>query len=241
MRNKGIGQVRRKRANAVVKFVGESALKHFPHELWPLLDPGRKNPLWKSTDIDIDALTNTPRKALKRKRDIVDEPDEDLDEEAKANEDGGNDTDTSDPLLAGTRRSRNSTKAAKLRRNDPTTRDAREKRGLDAEDEFSDEEVRPKTRGRKAKNKGSDDEDDDDEEHADDDNNANENQDGSGDEDDDDGSAEDEPVDSEFSESDDGGGDDYNAENYFDTGEGDDDDGFAYGGGGGGDEDGGYY
>ncbi|KAJ9647567.1 uncharacterized protein PV06_00278 [Exophiala oligosperma] len=209
----------------------EYSLHLFPHELWPLLDPRKKNPLWKTTDIDFDAETNAPRKKLKRKRDLVIDDGED-DDEAKGNDDG-NDTDDSDPLMSGTRRSRNSTKAAKRRREDPTTKKAHEKRGLDAEDEFSDAEVTPRSPGRKSgKNRGgSDDEDDDD----DDDEHNEDNSDGSGDEDDDD-SGDDEPVDSEFEESDDGDYDDYNAEQYFDGGEGDDDD---YGGGG--DEDGGTF
>ncbi|KAL6240548.1 DNA-directed RNA polymerase III subunit C31 [Rhinocladiella similis] len=208
----------------------EYALHLFPHELWPLLDPRKKNPLWKTTDIDFDAETNAPRKNLKRKRELVIDDAED-DDDVKGNDDG-NDTDGSDPLLSGARRSRNSTKAAKRRREDPTTKKAHEKRGLDAEDEFSDSEVTPRSPGRKpGKNKGSDDEDDDD----DDDEHNVDNSDGSGDEDDDD-SGDDEPVDSEFEESDDGDYDDYNAEQYFDGGEGDDDD---YGVGG--DEDGGTF
>ncbi|KAL2426679.1 hypothetical protein ABEF95_011690 [Exophiala dermatitidis] len=194
-------------------------LKYFPPELWPLLDPGRKHPLWKTTDYDFDAATSAPRK--KRKRDIAIDVNEDEEN------DEANDTDVSDPLLSGTRRSAK----AKKRRDD---RKAGEKRGLDAEDEFSEEEVQPKPRKKKG-NKGSDDEDDEDDNADDKDN------DDADDDDDDDGSADDEPVDSEFSESDDGGGDDYNAENYFDTGEGDDEDGFAFGGGRGGDDEGGYF
>ncbi|KAK5271568.1 DNA-directed RNA polymerase III subunit C31 [Exophiala xenobiotica] len=213
-----------KKKRAVPDLTGRDyALRYFPHELWPMLDPRRKNPLWKTTDIDFDTETNAPRKNLKRKRAIIVDDAED-DDEARAN-DEGNDTDASDPLLSGTRRSRNSTKAAKRRREDPTTKKTGEKRGLDAEDEFSDEEITPKSpRGKKNKDKGSDDEDDDDDdvdEHHD-----NDNPDAT---DEDDESGDDEPVDSEFEESDDGDGDDYNAENYFDTGEGDEDD---YGAGG---------
>ncbi|EXJ80550.1 hypothetical protein A1O1_08696 [Capronia coronata CBS 617.96] len=212
-------------------------LRYFPPELWPLLDPRRRHPLWKSTDIDFDVETNAPRK--KRKRDLAAE--EAINEDDENNDDdANNDTDGSDPLLSGARRSRNSTRAAKRRRDDLTTHKAGEKRGLDAEDEFSEEEIQPKPRrNRKDKNKGSDDEDDDeDDDNAGDDNDDADDDD---DDDDDDGSADDEPVDSEFEESDDGGGDDYNAENYFDGGDGDDDDGFAYGGGRGGDDDGAYF
>ncbi|KAI1617597.1 DNA-directed RNA polymerase III subunit C31 [Exophiala viscosa] len=210
----------------------DNALKYFPYELWPLLDPKRKSSLWKSADIQIDAETNAPRKSLKRKREIVVDDADEEDAEARA-DDEGNDTDGSDPLLSGTRRSRNSTKSAKRRREDPTTKRVREKRGLDAEDEYSDdEEIRPPSRTKKDKNAGSDDEDDDDDENPDE-NNENDNPDNTGDEDDEEGSGQDEPEDSEFEESDDGAGDDYNAENYFDTGEGDDD--------GGGDDEGATY
>ncbi|KAK4938592.1 DNA-directed RNA polymerase III subunit C31 [Elasticomyces elasticus] len=194
-------------------------------------DPKRKSSLWKSADIQIDAETNVPRKNLKRKREIVVDDADEEDAEARADDDG-NDTDGSDPLLSGTRRSRNSTKSAKRRREDPTTKSVREKRGLDAEDEYSDDEIRPPSRTKKDKNAGSDDEDDDDDDNVDE-NNDNDNPDNTGDEDDEEGSAEDEPEDSEFEESDDGAGDDYNAENYFDTGEGDDD--------GGGDDEGATY
>lgn len=215
-----------KKKRAVPDLTGRDySLRYFPHELWTMLDPRRKNSLWKTTDIDIDTETNAPRKSLKRKRDfILDDAEEE--DEARAN-DEGNDTDGSDPLLSGIRRSRNSTKAAKKRREDPTTKKSREKRGLDAEDEFSDEEIKPRSpRGKKNKDKGSDDEDDDDDDG--DEHHVNDNPDATGDEDDDE-SGDDEPVDSEFEESDDGDGDDYNAENYFDTGEGDEDD---YGAGG---------
>ncbi|EXJ79801.1 hypothetical protein A1O3_08086 [Capronia epimyces CBS 606.96] len=205
-------------------------LRYFPTELWPLLDPRHTHSLWKSTDIDIDAETNAPRK--KRKRDVVIEEEENEDEAEKANDSD----DGSDPLLSGTRRSRNSTKR---RRDNLTTRKAGEKRGLDAEDDFSEEEIQPRPRrNKKDKAKGSDDEDDDDDDENNNDNNDNDNSSNSDDDDDDDGSADDEPVDSEFEESDDDAND-YDAEKYFDTGEGDDDDGL--GGGGGGDDDGGVY
>jgi len=111
------------------------------------------------------------------------------DEEQK---DKGSDTDDSDVVVMGRRKA---TKA-RTRRDDPTNKQAAQKRGLDAEDDYGDAEQN-------------------DEEGE--------------------GDAEEEPEDSEFEESDDGEGDDYNAENYFDTGEADEDEG------GGGDDDGGYY
>ncbi|KAK5064605.1 hypothetical protein LTR84_000439 [Exophiala bonariae] len=173
-------------------------LHTFPQELWSTLDPQRKDPLWAT--VENAALLDAPRKNLKRRREALPEDDDDGRNPAGSDNEDGNDTDASDPLLSGSRRPRNSTKAAKERRDDPTTKKAREKSGLDAEDDYPDDEGR--------------DNDDLDEERD----------------------GEDEPMDSEFEESDDGGGDDYNAEQYFDTGENDDDD-F----GGGGDDDGGTY
>ncbi|KIX10208.1 uncharacterized protein Z518_01289 [Rhinocladiella mackenziei CBS 650.93] len=228
----------------------EYALRFFPHELWPLLDPDRKNPLWKSSEIDIDIATNTPRKSLKRRRELVIDDDEDEDDEGKA-ANSDNDTDGSDPLLSGSRRSRNGARVAKAKRRREeasSKRKSREKRGLDAEDAFSDndEEVRrrthPRDRRKKTANNDSDgeDDDDDDDEHFHGDHDEQNNDDNASEDDDDGSGDDDEPVDSEFEESDDGEGDDYNAENYFDTGEADDDDGFAFGRGGG-DEEGGYF
>ncbi|KIW96901.1 uncharacterized protein Z519_02292 [Cladophialophora bantiana CBS 173.52] len=223
----------------------EYALKYFPHELWPLLDPDRKNPLWKSAEIDIDAATNIPRrKSSKRKRDslVIEDHDEEGDEVAE--DDKGNDTDESDPLLSASRRARALAKAAKKRRRRET--ESREKRGLDAEDDFgpkkkngrsplpaslrAKERKRPQQEtGRRASESDEEEEDDDDVPDA----QENEDEDGDGDEEEDEDDTDGEPVDSEFEESDDGEADDYNAENYFDGGEGDDEDGFAYGGGGG--------
>jgi len=139
--------------------------------------------------------------------------------------DEANYSDASDPLLSGARRSRNKTQSAKKGQGDSLGKKSREKKGLDAEDDF----------GHHDRDNDADDSDiPDDPEHGND-----EEAEGSG-EDEDDGSGDDEPVDSEFEESDDGEGDDYNAENYFDTGEGDDDDGLGFGGGGG-DEGGEYF
>jgi len=173
------------------------ALQTFPQELWSTLDPKRKHPLWQT--VDNAALLDAPRKNLKRRRETLAVGDDEDDGKDQAGSEDGNDTDESDPLLSGARRPRNSAKAAKGRRRDPTTKKSGEKSGLDAEDDYPDDEGREN------------------------------------DDLDDDGEGEDEPMDSEFEESDDGGGDDYNAEQYFDTGENDDDD-F-----GGGDDDGGTY
>lgn len=176
-----------------------TVLHTFPQELWSTLDPKRKDPVWKT--VDNAALLDAPRKSLKRRRDNlpVGDDEEDGRDQAGSDHDEGNDTDASDPLLGGSRRLRNATKAAKERRNDPRTKKSGEKSGLDAEDDYPDDDGRDN------------------------------------DELDEDGEGEEEPMDSEFEESEDGGGDDYNAEQYFDTGENDDDD-F-----GGGDDDGGTY
>ncbi|RVX69142.1 hypothetical protein B0A52_06856 [Exophiala mesophila] len=169
-------------------------LRTFPQELWPGLDPKQKNPIWKT--VDAAAIMARSHRLLKRKREAL--PAADDDEEEK--EADGNETDESDPLLMGSRRARNATKAAKQRRDDSTTKKSKEKKGLDAEDDYGDDDARD-----------NDDDDEDGEEGA-----------------------EAEEQDSEFDESDDADGDDYNAEQYFDTGEGDEDD-F------GGDDDGGTY
>ncbi|OAL37824.1 hypothetical protein AYO20_03001 [Fonsecaea nubica] len=222
----------------------EYALKYFPQELWPLLDPEKKSPLWLSADIDV--TTNTPnRKSLKRKREVLvlEDDEEGEDASAKIADEEGNDTDDSDPLLSGSRRARTAKAAKKKRRRRET--ESREKRGLDAEDDFGPtkkkarsliESIRAKERKRQKQGSGGGGESDEDEDDDDDDvpdpqeNNGADGDEEAGDDDDDD---DDEPVDSEFEESDDGEADDYNAENYFDGGEGDDEDGFAYGGGGG--------
>jgi len=182
-----------------------AALKYFPHELWSTLDPKREHPLWKT----VEPESGTTARLRKRKRALLLEDEDDVPESQTAvagaaaasglaASQSDNDSDSDALVTSGRRKQRDLTRP---RRGNPTTNAAKQKQGLDAEDDYPDVE-------------------------------PNENDDDGA------GGGDDEPVDSEFSESDDGDGDDYNAENYFDPGEGDDDDG---GGGGGGDDDGGYY
>ncbi len=209
-----------------------------------MLDPKGKHPLSHTPS---PADPSTPkRRPLKRKRNTAlafsddDAPMKDADA-AHSDDDEATQTDDSDPLIPSGRRARTISKAArKRRRGRNSTNGSREKRGLDAEDDFdvgkekgptppstirAKEKKRKKEEARKAGENVDSDEEDSDDEMVHDDDGADED----GTDDDDDG----EPVDSTFEESDEGEGDDYNAEGYFDDGDKDDEDGLGFGGGGG--------
>ncbi|KAJ9612081.1 DNA-directed RNA polymerase III subunit C31 [Cladophialophora chaetospira] len=225
----------------------EYALKFFPRELWPLLDPKGKNPLSHAPTPEADPSTSK-HKSLKRKRDpavptLSDDDTPMKDADAAEDEEEAAHTDSSDALIPSGRRARTISKAAKKkRRGRDRTNGSREKRGLDAEDDFdtgkkkgptppstirANEKKRKKAEARAAGKKVDDTEDEDEDED-----NDVPNDDDVGDEDDGDDDDED-PVDTDFEESDEGDQDDYNAEGYFDDGDRDDEDGLGFGGGGG--------
>ncbi|KIW71377.1 hypothetical protein PV04_03553 [Phialophora macrospora] len=250
---------KKKRAVPDLKGAGrEYALKFFPQELWPTLDPTRKHPLWKTVDADNDDVSASQRRSRKRKRDTaatlaaLDDVDDAAvkdgdalsdDEQVEQTDDSASDSDALIPSGRGARAARRKKRKQKRgRAGGDRTGESREKRGLDAEDDFeptkkkgpsppstmrAKEKKRRKAEARAAGTKVDDTEDEDEDEEND---NADHDEDvGDEDEDDDD----EEPVDSDFEESDEGDGDDYNAENYFDDGDRDDDDGLGFGGGGG--------
>ena len=100
----------------------EYALQFFPKELWPLLDPKRRNPLWETLD------ENDNLKSRKRKRKAA-QPAEDEHRQRESDEE-------SDVVVTG-RRQHN---AAKSRKKDPTSKPAPQKQGLDAEDDYPDDQ-----------------------------------------------------------------------------------------------------
>lgn len=102
-----------------------AALQLFPKELWSTLDPKRKHPLWKTLEGPLSG-----ERVRKRKRPIA----ADVGPSQLPNQDDHNTDDDSDVILTG-RRKHN---AARTRKTDPTTKAAKQKEGLDAEDDYPD-------------------------------------------------------------------------------------------------------
>ena len=97
-------------------------LQLFPKELWTVLDPKRKNPLWKTTD-PAEFGDVKPRK---RKRRFSATEVEARPGDAAEPEDSGED---SDAIVTGRRKAT----AAKSRKGEPASK---QRRGLDAEDDY---------------------------------------------------------------------------------------------------------
>jgi DNA-directed RNA polymerase III subunit RPC7 len=95
-------------------------LQFFPKELWHTIDPKRRHPLWKTVE---EPLLGA--RSRKRKRPLAADT---------QNEDDQNSDDDSDVVVTG-RRKHN---AARSRKTDPTTKPAKQKEGLDAEDDYPD-------------------------------------------------------------------------------------------------------
>ena len=125
----------------------EYNLEFFPKELWGLLDPKRKHPLWKT----LDEGEQVKAKKVKRKR--LQQGDEDGEKEAESG-------DESDAGAMG----KKETKKAKTRKRDPTTKNASQKRGLDAEDDYPDDQEDEDGEGSDEPQDSEFDDDDDDEE-----------------------------------------------------------------------------
>ncbi|ETN39412.1 uncharacterized protein HMPREF1541_05635 [Cyphellophora europaea CBS 101466] len=99
------------------------ALQLFPKELWPVIDPKRKNPLWSTVDVaELGGMG-----ARKRKRRLSVEADV-----RSGGEDADSDED-SDAVVAGRRKQ----KSERSRR---AEKDAKQRQGLDAEDDYPEGE-----------------------------------------------------------------------------------------------------
>ena len=105
----------------------EYALQYFPRELWPLLDPRRRSALWKGVE-------GAEPRGKKRKRTTADVARE-ATEKTGAEKDDDGDEEDEDVIVTGRRRH----DEAKTRKQDPTTKNAKQKQGLDAEDDFPDD------------------------------------------------------------------------------------------------------
>ena len=101
------------------------ALQFYPKELWHTVDPKRKHALWKSVDGPL-----VGGRSKKRKRPLP----TNVEAGQAQHEEQQNSDEDSDVVVTG-RRKHN---AAKSRKTDPTTKAAKQKTGLDAEDDYPD-------------------------------------------------------------------------------------------------------
>ena len=223
---------------------GYADLRYFPKELWSTLDPKRESHMWST----LPSPADTPKPKSKRKHDaIIGDTDTHMQDANDSDDDPAEATQASDSddLVPSSRRLRTISKSAKKRRRErDKAGSSREKRGLDAEDEYGStkktgpsppstiaaREKKRKKQERKNSTRNTNTQQSVKEEHAAEAQSDSDDA-GAGKDDDDVGSGSDdgsesgggdsdsEPVDSEFEESDEGEGDDYNAEQYFEDGE----------------------